>query len=112
MQVDAILAVRQKQKKAIGWTLADIRGISPAFYMHTIILEDDAKPSLEHQRRLNEAMQEVAKKEVIKWLDDGVVYPISGRSWTSPVQYVPKKGGMTVVENSQNELIPTRTVTG
>lgn len=112
MQVDAILAVLPKWKKAIGWTLADIRGISPAFCMHKIILEDDAKPSLEHQRRLNESMQEVVKKEVIKWLDAGVVYPISDSSWTSPVQCVPKKGGMTVVTNSQNELIPTRTVTG
>ncbi|XP_070007233.1 uncharacterized protein [Nicotiana sylvestris] len=77
-----------------------------------IILQDDANPSLEHQRRLNEAMQEVVKKEVIKWLDVGVVYPISDSSWTSPMQYVSKKGGMTVVTNAQNELIPTRTVTG
>ncbi|XP_019257981.1 PREDICTED: uncharacterized protein LOC109236237, partial [Nicotiana attenuata] len=51
-------------------------------------------------------------KEVIKWLDAGVVYPISDSSWTSPVQCVPKKGGMTVVTNANNELIPTRTVTG
>ena len=80
--------------------------------MHKIILKDDAKPFLEHQRRLNEAMQEVVKKEVIKWLDAGVVYPISDSSWTLPVQCVSKKGGMTVVTNSQNELIPTRTVTG
>ncbi|XP_070010091.1 uncharacterized protein [Nicotiana sylvestris] len=67
-RVDATLVVLQKWKKAIGWTLADIRGISPAFCMHKIILEEDAKPSVEHQRRLNEAMQEVAKKEVIKWV--------------------------------------------
>ncbi|XP_070009628.1 uncharacterized protein [Nicotiana sylvestris] len=56
-------------------------------------------------------MQEVVKKEVIKWLDVGVVYPISDIFWTSPVQCVPKKGGMTVVANSKNELIATRTVT-
>ena len=48
--------------------------------MHKIIMEDDANPSLEHQRRLNEAMQEVVKKEVIKWLDAGVLYPISDSS--------------------------------
>ncbi|XP_075110335.1 uncharacterized protein LOC142181280 [Nicotiana tabacum] len=112
MQVDATLAVLQKRKRAIGWTLADIRGISPAFCMHKIILEEDANPSLENQRRLNEAMQEVVKKEVIKWLDVGVVYPISDSSWTSPVQCVPKKGGMTVVTNDNTELIPTRTVNG
>ncbi|XP_070007999.1 uncharacterized protein [Nicotiana sylvestris] len=112
LDVDTTLAVLQKWKKAIGWILSDIRRISPAFCMHKIILEDDAKPSLEQLRRLNEEMQEVAKKEVIKWLDAGVVYPISNSSWTSPVQCVPKKGGMTVVANLQNELIPTRTVIG
>ncbi|XP_019251030.1 PREDICTED: uncharacterized protein LOC109229944, partial [Nicotiana attenuata] len=57
-------------------------------------------------------MREVVKKEVIKWLDAGVVYPISDSSWTSPVKCMPKKGGMTVVTNEQNELIPTKTVTG
>ncbi|XP_070055246.1 uncharacterized protein [Nicotiana tomentosiformis] len=66
VQVDSTLAVLQRRKRAIGWTLADIRGISPAFCMHKIILEDDAKPSVEHQRRLNEAMQKVVKKEIIK----------------------------------------------
>ncbi|XP_070025330.1 uncharacterized protein [Nicotiana sylvestris] len=92
VQVDATLVVLQRRKKAIGWTLADIRGISPAFCMNKIILEKDTKPSVEHQRRLNEAMQEVFKKEVIKWLDVGVVHRISDSSWTSPVQCVPKKG--------------------
>ncbi|XP_070017689.1 uncharacterized protein [Nicotiana sylvestris] len=110
--VDATLEVLQRRKKAIGWTLADTRGISPAFCMHKIILEDDAKTSVEHQRRLNAVVQEAVKIEVIKWLDAGVAYPISDSSWTSPVQCVPKKGGMTVVTNEQNELITTRIVTG
>ncbi|XP_070002120.1 uncharacterized protein [Nicotiana sylvestris] len=57
-------------------------------------------------------MQEVVKKEVTKWLDTWVVYPISDSSWTSPVKCVPKKGGMTVVTNEKNEFIPIRTVTG
>ncbi|XP_070014870.1 uncharacterized protein [Nicotiana sylvestris] len=56
VQVDATLPVLQRSKKAIGWTLADIWGISPTFCIHKIILEEDAKPSVEHQRRLNEAM--------------------------------------------------------
>ncbi|XP_070054300.1 uncharacterized protein [Nicotiana tomentosiformis] len=92
VQVDSTLAVLQKRKKAIGWTLADIWGISPTFCMHKIKLEDGSKLSIEHQRRLNEAMQEVVKKEIIKWLDAGVFYFISDSSWTSPVQCVPKKG--------------------
>ncbi|XP_022158603.1 uncharacterized protein LOC111025060 [Momordica charantia] len=57
-------------------------------------------------------MKEVVKKEIIKWLDVGVIYPISDSSWVSPVQCVSKKGGMTVITNDDNELIPTRTVTG
>ncbi|XP_070015598.1 uncharacterized protein [Nicotiana sylvestris] len=69
--VNATLEVLQRRKKAIGWTLADIQGISPTFCMHKIILEDDAKPSVEHQRRLDEAL--VVKKEFIKLLDAGVV---------------------------------------
>ncbi|XP_070007706.1 uncharacterized protein [Nicotiana sylvestris] len=112
VQLDITWAVLQKKKRAIGWTLTDIWGISPTFCIHKIILEDGDKPSIEHQRRLNEAILEVVKKEVIKWLDSGVVYPISDSSWTSPVQCVPKKEDMTVVTNDKNELIPTRTVTG
>ena len=57
-------------------------------------------------------MQEVVKKEVIKLLDAGIIYPISDSLWVSPVQVVPKKGGITVVQNDNNELIPTRIVTG
>ncbi|KAL5560290.1 hypothetical protein UlMin_036501 [Ulmus minor] len=111
-QEEQLLKVLRKFKKAIGWTLADIKGISPSFCMHKILLEDGSKNSIEAQRRLNPIMKEVVKKEIIKWLDAGIIYPISDSSWVSPVQCVPKKGGMTVVENAKNELIPTRVVTG
>jgi len=57
-------------------------------------------------------MKEVVKKEVLKLLDSGMIYPISDSSWVIHVHVVPKKGGMTVVANEKNELIPTRTVTG
>ena len=57
-------------------------------------------------------MKEVVKKEVLKWLNAGFIYAISDSSWVSPVQVVPKKGGMTVIKNEKNELIPTRTMTG
>jgi hypothetical protein len=57
-------------------------------------------------------MREVVKKEVLKLLKTGVIYPISDSEWVSPVQVVPKKGGMTVIRNEKNELIPQRTITG
>ena len=75
-------------------------------------MEDDARPSIDAQRRLNPPMKEVVRKEVVKWLDAGVAYPISDSSWVSQVQVVPKKGGMTMVQNEKSELISTRTVTG
>ncbi|XP_061350321.1 uncharacterized protein LOC133295495 [Gastrolobium bilobum] len=107
-----LLNVLKNHKKAIGWTMADIRGISPSFCMHRIRLVDENSSSIEPQRRLNPTMKEVVKKEVIKWLDAGVVYPICDSSWVSPLHCVPKKGGITVVLNEKNELIPTRTITG
>ncbi|KAL4384526.1 hypothetical protein GQ457_15G014740 [Hibiscus cannabinus] len=79
--------------------------------MHKILLEDNHKPTVDAQRRLNQAMKDVVRKEILKWLDAGIIYPISDSKWVSPVQCVPKKGGMTVISNEKNELIPTRTVT-
>ena len=57
-------------------------------------------------------MKEVVKKEVLKLLNAGIIYAISDSPWVSPVQVVPKKGGMTVVKNEKDEMIATRTVTG
>ncbi|GKE58240.1 hypothetical protein Tco_1497425, partial [Tanacetum coccineum] len=71
-------------------------------------MEDDFKPAVQHQRRVNPKIHEVVKKEVVKLLDDGLIYPIFDSPWVSPVHCVPKKGGMTVVENEDNKLIPTR----
>ncbi|GJZ78516.1 reverse transcriptase domain-containing protein, partial [Tanacetum coccineum] len=75
-------------------------------------MEDDFKPVVQYQRRVNPKIHEVIKKEVIKLLDAGLIYPISDSPWVSPIHCVPKKGGMTVIENDNNELIPTRLVTG
>uniref|UniRef100_A0A1U7VK69 Uncharacterized protein LOC104216909 n=1 Tax=Nicotiana sylvestris TaxID=4096 RepID=A0A1U7VK69_NICSY len=108
--VEQLLEVLKEHRQAIGWTIADIRGIPAGICEHKIQLESETKPSVEHQRRLNPYMQEVVMKEIIKWLDVGVVYPIADSSWVSPVQCVPKRGGMTMIENDKNELIPTRTV--
>ncbi|XP_070007948.1 uncharacterized protein [Nicotiana sylvestris] len=112
VQVEKLLQVLQECTTAIGWTMADIKGINPEFCMHKILLEEGNKPSREHQRRLNPNMKEVVKKEVIKWLDVGIIFPISDSNWVSPVQCVSKKGGMTFVQNENNELILTRTVSG
>ncbi|CAN6706481.1 unnamed protein product [Malus baccata var. baccata] len=80
--------------------------------MHRILLEEGSKTSREAQRRLNPPMMEVVKNEVIKLLDCGVIYPISDSKWVSPVQCVPKKSGVTVVANAENELVPQRIQTG
>ncbi|GKF09702.1 hypothetical protein Tco_0043926 [Tanacetum coccineum] len=61
---------------------------------------------------VNPKIHDVIKKEVEKLLDAGLIYPISDSPWVSPVHCVPKKGGMTVVKNEENELVPTRLVTG
>ncbi|KAM1255941.1 hypothetical protein ACFX2G_030716 [Malus domestica] len=107
-----LVRVLKEYKTAIGWTLADIKGISPTTCMHRILLEEGSKTSREAQRRLNPPMMEVVKKEVIKLLDCGVIYPISDSKWVSPVQCVPKKSGVTVVANAENELVPQRIQTG
>ncbi|GJT25984.1 reverse transcriptase domain-containing protein [Tanacetum coccineum] len=57
-------------------------------------------------------MQEVVKKEIVKLLDIGIIYPIADSPWVSPIHCVPKKGGITVVTNENDELVPTRTFTG
>ncbi|XP_060963705.1 uncharacterized protein LOC133033117 [Cannabis sativa] len=111
VETDRLLRVLRAHNKAIAWTLGDVKGISPSTVMHQILMEDNAKPTIDAQRRLNPPMKEVVRKEVVKWLDAGVAYPISDSKWVSLVQVVPKKGGMTVIKNEKNELIPTRTVT-
>nr|XP_028964733.1 LOW QUALITY PROTEIN: uncharacterized protein LOC103417773 [Malus domestica] len=70
------------------------------------------KPTVETQRRLNPIMKEVVRVEVMKLLDAGIIYPISDSKWVSPTQVVPKKTGITVVKNDNNELVPTRMTTG
>ncbi|XP_070002323.1 uncharacterized protein [Nicotiana sylvestris] len=79
--VEQLLQVLMVCKTTIGWTISDIKSISPAFCMHKILLEDGHKPSREHQRRLNPNMKEVVKKEVSKWLDAEIIFPISDSNW-------------------------------
>nr|GEX22679.1 reverse transcriptase domain-containing protein [Tanacetum cinerariifolium] len=104
----ALIKVLKSRKQALAWQLSDIKGINPEFYTHKILVEDDFKPAVQHQRRINLKIHEVIKKEVLKLLDAGLIYPISDSPWVSPVYCVHKKGGFTIVENEENELIPTR----
>ena len=92
--------------------MEDLKGISPSICMHKILLEENGKTSIEHQRRLNPVIKEVVKKEVLKWLNAGFIYAILDSPWVSLVLVVPKKDGFTVIINEKNQLIPTRTVTG
>ncbi|GJS83523.1 reverse transcriptase domain-containing protein [Tanacetum coccineum] len=108
----ALIKVLKSHKHAIAWKISDIKGIDPQFCTHKILMEENAKPVVQHQRRVNPKIYEVIKQEVIKLLDAGLIYPISDSPWVSPVHCVPKKGGITVVKNEENELIPTRLVTG
>ncbi|GJX74297.1 reverse transcriptase domain-containing protein, partial [Tanacetum coccineum] len=104
--------VLKSHKRAIAWKLSDIKGINLEFCTHKILIEEDYKPAVQHQRRVNLKIYDVIKKEVEKLLDARLIYPISDSPWVSLVHCVPKKGGFTVVENDENELIPTRLVTG
>ena len=80
---DKLLRVLRDHKDALGWSLADLKGIRPSMRMHQILL----------------------RKEVLKWLDARVIYPISDSAWVSPVQVMPKKGGTTVIKTKDNILL-------
>nr|GEZ28314.1 DNA-directed DNA polymerase [Tanacetum cinerariifolium] len=69
---------------------------------------EDYSPKVQSQRRVNLKIHDVIQKEVEKLLDAGLIYPISDSPWVSPIHCVPKKGGMTVIKNDENELVPTR----
>nr|GFB58760.1 DNA-directed DNA polymerase [Tanacetum cinerariifolium] len=108
----ALITVLKSHKRAIAWKLSDIKGINPKFCSHKILMKEDFEPAVQHQRIVNPKIHDVIKQEVIKLLDAGLIYPISDSPWVSHVHCVPKKGGFTVVENEDNELILTCLVTG
>ncbi|KAI3458746.1 hypothetical protein Pfo_015409, partial [Paulownia fortunei] len=111
-QEGKLIETLKMHKNALGWTIVDIKGINPFICTHNIYLEENAKSSREMQRMLNSNMKEVVRNKVIKLLDNGIIYSISDSKWVSPTQVVPKKSGVTVVKNENDELISTRTVTG
>ncbi|KAK1661028.1 hypothetical protein QYE76_049187 [Lolium multiflorum] len=109
---ERLLQILKKHRGAIGYTLDDLKGISPSICQHAINMEDDAKPVVEPQRRLIPKMKDVVRNEVLRLLEAGIIYPIADSRWVSHVHCVPKKGGMTVVPNDNDELIPQRVVVG
>nr|GEZ54003.1 reverse transcriptase domain-containing protein [Tanacetum cinerariifolium] len=80
----ALIKVLKSHNQAIAWKLSDIQGINPKFCTHKILLEEDYKPAVQNQRRVNPKIHDVIKKEVEKLLDAGLIYPISDSPWVSP----------------------------
>ncbi|RVW61991.1 Retrovirus-related Pol polyprotein from transposon 17.6 [Vitis vinifera] len=111
-QENCLMEVLKRCKKAIGWQISDLKGISPLVCTHHIYMEEEAKPIRQFQRRLNPHLQEVVRAEVLKLLQAGIIYPISDSPWVSPTQVVPKKSGITVVQNEKGEEITTRLTSG
>jgi hypothetical protein len=100
-----LVATLEKYRSVIGYSLKDLKGISSSLCTHCIPKEQEHQPIREHQRWMNNVMREVVK-EVLKPLKAGVIYPVSDREWVSPVQAVLKKGGLTVIRNEKNQLVP------
>jgi hypothetical protein len=99
-------------RKAFGYSMDDLKGISPSICTHRIFMEEGAEPVREYQRKLNPKMKEVVRKEIVCLLDVGIIYPVFESKWVSLVHCVPKKGGFIVVPNKHNVLIPTRIIVG
>nr|GEV71938.1 reverse transcriptase domain-containing protein [Tanacetum cinerariifolium] len=79
----ALIKVLKSHKQALAWQLFDIKGINSKFCTHKILIEDDFKPAVQHQRRVNLKIHEVIEKEVLKLLDAGLIYLISDSPWES-----------------------------
>nr|GEX54359.1 putative reverse transcriptase domain-containing protein [Tanacetum cinerariifolium] len=109
---ELLLGVLTKHKSALAWKVADIKGISPSFCTYKILMEENFKPVVQPQCRLNPKVQDVVKAKIVKLLSAGLSYAISDSPWVSRIHVVPKKGGITVVTNNDNELVSTRTITG
>nr|GEY31142.1 reverse transcriptase domain-containing protein [Tanacetum cinerariifolium] len=77
----ALIKVLKSHKRAIAWKLSDIQGINPEFCTHKILIEEDYKLAVQHQRQVNPKIHDVIKKEVEKLLDAGLIYPISDSPW-------------------------------
>nr|GEV97166.1 DNA-directed DNA polymerase [Tanacetum cinerariifolium] len=112
VEKEALIKVLKSHKWTIAWKISGIKGIDPRFCTHKILMDEDYKPAVQSQRRVNPKIHDVIQKEVIKLIDAGMIYPIFDSPWVSLIHCVPKKGGMTIVANENNELISTRLFTG
>ncbi|CAM8877999.1 unnamed protein product [Rhodiola kirilowii] len=97
VETQKLLVVLREHRPALGYSIDDLKGISPDLCIHRINLEDDARPSRDALRRLNPKLNDVVKKEILKLLDAGIIYSVADSKWVSPVHVVPKKGGLTVI---------------
>ncbi|XP_050896361.1 uncharacterized protein LOC127103118 [Lathyrus oleraceus] len=104
-ETNQLLDVLRKYPTTLGYNISDLKGISLFVCMPRIMLEEDSKSSREYQRRINTILSDVVKREVLKLLEDGIIYQISDSKWVNPVHVVPKKGGVTVVQNEKGEQV-------
>ena len=104
LEEEKLMRVLKDNQGALGWTISDLKGIRPAYCMHKIHMEAEYKPVVQPQRRLNPTMKEVVKKEVLKLLDEGMIYPISDSSWVSP-QVIEAYGGHHSVERTAAKIL-------
>lgn len=111
-KTEQLLDVLRNYPTTLGYNISDLKGSSPSMCMQRIMLEEDSKTSKEHKRRINLIMSDVVKREVLKILEAGIIYPISDSKWVSQVHVIPKKGGVTEVKNYKGEAVAKRVETG
>nr|GFB96040.1 reverse transcriptase domain-containing protein [Tanacetum cinerariifolium] len=78
----SLIKVLKSHKRAIAWKLSEIKDINPKICTHKILMKEDFKLAVQHQRRVNPKIHDVIKKKVEKLLDVGLIYPISDSPWT------------------------------
>ncbi|GKB09743.1 reverse transcriptase domain-containing protein [Tanacetum coccineum] len=101
-----LIKVLKSHKHAIAWKISDIKGIDPQFCTHKILMEENAKPVVQHQRRVNPKIHEVIKQEVIKLLDTGLIYPISDSPWDFSATFQIQ---LTPLDQEKTTSLPLRT---
>ncbi|XP_073129706.1 uncharacterized protein [Henckelia pumila] len=122
-QEEKLVAVLNEHKTAIGWTIADIKGISPSTCMHRILMDEGANPLRQPQIKLNPPMMDVVEAEILKLFEVGVIYPISVTQWVSPAKLqlhqrirrrrhslarsAPSRIGVCHLDSAMHDHIPT-----